>query len=222
MVEINMKYKAIILDLDGTLLNTIDDLANSMNRVLIQENFPIHTVADYKLMVGYGAYELVKRALPDTVKQEKNILAYLEQFKIDYFKNWNVKTELYSGIPDLLKELKQKGIRLTILSNKPQQATLKCIEQYLKDFRFEMIIGQREGIPAKPDPIAALEICDHLKLSPEQVLFVGDTAVDIETGKRAGMYTVGVTWGFRSKIELEKAKADYIIDQPNDLLTIFN
>lgn len=222
MIENNIKYKAIIFDLDGTLLNTIDDLANSMNRILNQENFPTYTVADYKLMVGYGAYELVKRALPDTVKQEKDILVYLDQFKKDYFENWNVKTELYEGIPDLLMALMQRGIRLTILSNKPQQATLKCIDQYLKDYRFETVLGQREGIPVKPDPVAALEICDYLKLAPEQILFVGDTAVDIETGRQAGMNTVGVTWGFRSKAEIEKAKADYIIDQPYDLLTIFN
>ncbi|MBT4526029.1 MAG: HAD family hydrolase [Deltaproteobacteria bacterium] len=217
-----MKYKAIIFDMDGTLLNTIDDLANSMNRVLSKDQFPTHTVADYKLMVGYGAYELVKRALPVTINEESDILPYLKQFKADYFENWNVKTELYWGVSEMLNSLEQLEIKLSILSNKPQPATLKCIEQYLHQYRFEIILGQREGIPVKPDPTGALEICDQLGLIPDQVIFIGDTAVDIETGKHAGMYTVGVTWGFRSRLELENAKADYIIDKPEMLMTIFN
>jgi len=217
-----MKYKAIIFDLDGTLLNTIDDLTNSMNRVLSKDRFPTYTVADYKLMVGYGAYELVKRALPASINKENDILSYLKQFKADYDANWNVKTELYWGVAEMLNSLVQLGIKLSILSNKPQEAMLKCVEQYLHPYRFEIILGQREGIPIKPDPTAALEMCDQLGLTPDQVIFIGDTAVDIETGKRAGMYTIGVNWGFRSRSELEKMKADYIIDKPEMLMTIFN
>ena len=206
--------------MDGTLLNTIDDIADAMNRTLVAYNFPIHQTEAYKQMVGKGITELVRQALPERQFTDEEFGQIFQQFADDYLSNWDVKTKLYQGIEPLLTELKRRKIKLAILSNKPQNGTEKCESRFFPDRPFEIVFGKRDGIPAKPDPVLAIEIADKFNIDVKNILFIGDSSIDMQTGKQAGMICVGVTWGFRSREELESSGADYIIDEPMQLIKV--
>lgn len=213
-------YKAVLFDLDGTLINSLHDIADSMNRVLVKKGYQAHDYDAYRYFVGRGLYNLVVRSLPEAEKTEKNITNLYQELLRDYEVNLLQKTVLYRGIPDLLDALTEKGIRLTILSNKADNFTKKIAAELLKNWPFDVVLGSGDDIPRKPHPGGALKICDALGLHPSDFLYIGDTNVDMETALAAGMYPVGVTWGFRTKKELLESGAATIIDKPIELLEL--
>ena len=213
-----MRYKAIIFDMDGTLLNTLTGLGSSANRVLATGNYPQHKIEDYRYFVGQGAEKLIESILPKNRRSEKNIRDCLNSFIDDYTANWRDEAEPYDKIPEMLDILTGQGIRLAILSNKPHNLTLKCAEELLAEWRFEKIFGQRDGVPKKPNPAGALEIAEQMELLPGDFLYVGDTGIDMETANNAGMFAVGVLWGFRSRDELLKTGASVLLKTPMDIL----
>lgn len=210
--------KLIIFDLDGTLLNTIADLASATNHALAANGYPQHATEEYRFFVGNGINKLFERALPDGEKTETNVLRIRQSFIPYYDVHCADLTRPYPGIPELLNTLQQKGIQIAVASNKYQRATGKLIPHFFPDIRFTAIFGQREGIPRKPDPQIVHEIIKLAGVQPEDVLYVGDSNVDMQTALHAKVDGIGVTWGFRPRTELEEGHPFAIIDKASDLL----
>ena len=210
--------KLIIFDLDGTLLNTLSDLAHSANHALEKCGFPIHPIESYKFFVGNGINKLLERCLPDNQKTEPNITRIKDVMLSYYDRHHSVRTEPYPGVHDLLKKLQSNGIKLAVASNKYQSATEKLIRQYFPDICFTAILGQREGIPVKPDPAIVYEILQTAGIAPEETLYIGDSGVDMQTASNSGVASIGVTWGFRPREELEVSGANCIVDTTNEIL----
>jgi len=218
-----MSYKVVIFDLDGTLLDTLEDLAISFNHVLIQNGFPSHPMSSYRYFIGHGATACLLRILPEHERNLDTIqFKYLEQFKTNYYQNWDKKTKVYDGIYQLLDALVESKIHTAVLSNKPHEITVKCIGKFFQQVLFSIVLGQIDSQPIKPDPIGALTIADKLQVLPSECLFVGDTSVDMQTAQNAGMIPVGATWGYRTVQELEKSGACHIIHQPLELLELMS
>lgn len=215
-----MTYRATIFDLDGTLLDTLEDLSNSVNRVLAARGFPTHTVDEYRYFVGDGTVMLINRALPEEQRNDATIHACLEAYYEDYGRNWNVKTRPYEGIPEMLDALTDHGLKIAVLSNKRHEFTQRCVECLLPNWTFDAVLGQRDEVNRKPDPAGALEVAGRLKISPADFLYLGDSAVDMKTAIAAGMFPVGVLWGFRPPEELQDAGAQVLIERPLDILNI--
>lgn len=213
-----MKFKAVLFDLDGTLLDTIDDLADSMNSVLKKHEFPKHGIDKYKYFVGDGMDVLVRRALPVFLKDESVIAGCIAAMKEEYSFRWADKTRPYDGIPELLDAFSASGVRLSILSNKPHEPTGIVVSRMLADWKFEMVVGVRDGVPRKPDPAAAVSIAESLGIAPDEFLYLGDTHTDMETAVAAGMFPAGALWGFRTADELIEAGARILVRHPADLL----
>lgn len=214
--------KLVIFDLDGTLLNTIADLAAATNQALQQEGFPTHETDAYRFFVGNGINKLFERALPEQERTEKNILKIRSLF-IPYYDVHNVDlSRPYPGIPELLAALQQKGIMLGVASNKYQAATQKLIAHYFPNISFVEVLGQREGIPAKPDPSIVNDILAKAGVEREEVLYVGDSNVDMQTAHNAGVTAVGVAWGFRPRTELEALDPAHILEKAEDLLPLLH
>jgi len=215
-----MKKKLIIFDLDGTVINTIADLAQSTNYALKTLGYPTHPEEAYKFMVGNGINNLFLRALPENEKTQENVLRVRELF-IPYYNNHNTdKSKPYPGIVDLLHTLQGQGYQLAIASNKYREATLKIIPHYFPDIRFTAIEGQHEARPTKPDPQIVYDIITQADVNLEEVLYIGDSAVDMNTALNAGVTACGVTWGFRPRTELETPHPQFIIDKAEEILTI--
>ncbi len=215
-----MSYKAVLFDLDGTLLDTLEDLANAGNRVLADQSLPVHPVDAYRYFVGAGIVNLVERILPESHRQAQMIASTVAEFERVYAENWHDRTAPYAGVPEMLDQLVANGLQLAILSNKPEAFTLLCVEKLLPHWPFSPIFGQRPGVPKKPDPAAALEAAQRLNSSPREILYVGDTSIDMHTARSAGMDPVGVLWGFRGADELKEAGAGWLINHPRELLDI--
>lgn len=216
-----MHIKATIFDLDGTLLDTLEDLAASFNRVLSKNRFPIHKPEEYRNFVGNGALTCLTRILPQDHRfRARDIEKLLQEFKWDYNQNWNKTTKPYPAIPELLDALVKSNIRLAVLSNKPHDITLKCVNYYFKQNPFSIILGQSEQIPVKPNPTGVLHIIDQLGILPSETLLIGDTSTDMVTARNAGLTPIGVAWGFRTITELQESGASRIIHDPLDLLEI--
>lgn len=213
-----MNYNAVIFDLDGTLLDSIEDLADSMNAVLKSAGFPVHDVESYKYYVGDGMEKLVFRALPEVYRDNETVKQFSEKMQEEYAKRWNKKTRPYDGIPELLDILAGKNIHMAVLSNKPDNFTKLIVKELLPNWNFRVVCGDRNGIPKKPDPKGALEIAGALGLQPKNVLYLGDTGTDMQTANNAGMFAVGALWGFRKREELVINGAKALIDNPLDLL----
>lgn len=213
-----MRVKAVLFDLDGTLLDTLEDIANSANSALIRHGLPQNEVDAYRYFVGDGVAKLISRALPDGKRDSDIIADCVKAFREDYSRNWNVKTRPYEGVPELLHALAAEHIKMAILSNKPDDFTKRCVTELLPNHDFEMILGQRHGIPMKPDPAGALQIADRLGIMPSQFLYLGDSAIDMKTAVRADMFPVGALWGFRPLEELQEHGAQAVIEHPMDLL----
>ncbi len=213
-----MKFKAVLFDLDGTLLDTIEDISDSMNSVLAKNGYPVHDIEAYKYFVGDGMKTLVQRALPKGTYSTQQIDNYLQANKAEYARRWSDKTVLYPGIGGLLDGLTDKGINCAVLSNKPDAFTKQIVEKLLAGWNFYPIFGERLGIPKKPDPAGALEIASILKVKPEECLYLGDTGTDMETAKAAGMYAIGVLWGFRKADELLDSGARVLVSDPLQVL----
>lgn len=212
------KYSAVIFDMDGTLLNTLEDLGDCMNRVLARAGYPTHPIDDYRYFVGDGIMNLVRRVLPEQRRDEETIRQIQTAMAEEYGKHWADKTDLYPGVSGLLDELRKREIRRGILSNKPHSSTEVIANRFFKDWQFDPVFGARDGVPRKPDPAAALEICTHWGLEPSEVLYAGDTNTDMQTARQGGMFAVGVLWGFRSREELIENGAKELISTPQDIL----
>jgi phosphoglycolate phosphatase len=213
-----MEYKAVLFDLDGTLIDTVDDIGDAVNRVLSNRKFPTHSISTYRLFIGEGVKMLFTRALPEEDRNQDLITACLKEFIEDYRCSYNVKTKLYDGVPELLDMLKLRGLKLAILSNKPHPITKDCVAFFLSKWDFKVVLGQQDSIPRKPDPQGALEVAQRLKILPSQFIYLGDTATDMKTAVSAGMFPVGVLWGFRSLEELMENGARVVIDEPIQLM----
>ncbi|MEG2149593.1 MAG: HAD family hydrolase [Bacteroidaceae bacterium] len=209
--------RLIIFDLDGTLLNTIADLAHSTNYALKQCGFPQHEVDSYKLFVGNGINKLFERALPEDARTEANILNVRKHF-LPYYDEHNTDCSApYPGIVELLTKLRTEGLMIAVASNKYQRATLKLIAHYFPDICFAAVLGQRDGVPVKPEPSIINDIISLADVKLEEVLYVGDSGVDMQTAKNAGVTSIGVTWGFRPRTELLAFHPDYIVDTTEEI-----
>lgn len=215
-----MTYQAVIFDLDGTLLDTLDDLAASVNRVLGANGYPTHPHDAYRWFIGDGSALLMERALPTERRSPEIIRTCLQSLLDDYNRNWHSATQPYDGIPELLDELQQRGRQMAVVTNKPHRFTGLMIDHYFKAIPFRTVLGQQDGIPKKPDPRQALAAAEAMGVSPSDCLFLGDSAVDMETANRAGMLPVGADWGFRPTQELIDAGAAHVIKHPMELLGI--
>ena len=216
-----MKFEAVLFDLDGTLIDTIDDIGDAVNRVLKNRGFPPHTISTYRRFVGEGTRILLTRSIPKEKLDENLINACLKEFIKDYNRNFNIKSKPYNGIPELLDVLKAKGLKLAILSNKPDSITKKCVESLLSKWDFDVVFGQRDSVPRKPNPQGALEVAEKLAIPPSNFLYLGDTAVDMKTAVSADMFPVGVLWGSRTLKELKENGARAVIAEPLKVLDFF-
>jgi phosphoglycolate phosphatase len=214
--------KLVIFDLDGTLLNTLRDLAKSTNYALSQQDFPTHPVEDYKFFVGNGINKLFERALPEGENTTETMLRIRHDF-LSYYQTHNTDyTTPYPGITELLKQLQRRNIMSAVASNKYQEATAKLVKHYFPEVSFVKILGQRDGIAPKPDPAIVNEILTSASVSRDEVLYVGDSGVDMQTALHSSVIACGVSWGFRPRAELEAFHPSHIVDCPDDILAIID
>ncbi|MFH0946522.1 MAG: HAD-IA family hydrolase [Planctomycetota bacterium] len=215
-----MTWKAVIFDLDGTLTDTLQTIAVSVDHGLAELGLPGHTTDAYRLMVGEGVEELCRRALPDGKQHElENLLRRVRAF---YDQNILLHVRLYDGVLDLLRSLRQRGAHLAVLSNKPDSLAQATVDGMGLRPYFDVVLGASDSLPRKPDPEAAWWVAGQLALDREQVLFVGDTPIDVNTARAAGMASVAVTWGFRTREELLPSEPSYLVDQPGQVLGVFD
>jgi phosphoglycolate phosphatase len=214
-------FRAVLFDLDGTLLDTLEDLADSTNRSLALLGLSVHPVEAYRYFVGDGIENLARRALPADRQDPGTVAELKESVAREYAAHWADKTRIYQGIPELLDALCARKVPMAILSNKPHPFTLAISERYFRRWPFAAVFGARDSHPRKPDPAAALEIGMELGLRPEEMLYAGDSNTDMRTASRAGMFAVGVLWGFRTREELLESGAQALVARPEDLLTYF-
>ncbi len=210
----------IIFDLDGTLLNTIGDLAACCNQTLEKHDLPTHTDEDYNSFVGNGILRLVERAIPEPLRTEERIAEVRKDFVALYTENIAIHTKPYAGIVELLRALQERGIAIAIASNKFQAGCEKLAKHYFPNIRFATVLGQRPNIALKPDPYIIREIIQRTSYTPDKILYVGDSGVDMLTASAAGVDSVGVTWGFRCREELVEAGAKHIVDKASDILAL--
>lgn len=220
-----LDIKGIIFDLDGTLLNTLEDIATAENKALAELGFPTIPIDEYRWIVGGGAENIAQRLLPQTMQDEKSIRNFVDRFRHFYHQNWHDKTCPYPGIKELITALQQKKIKMAIISNKPEEFALKIADYYFPDWQgkeqpalFTHVLGHNKVLPAKPDPTTAKAIAGHWKLLVHQIGFIGDSDIDILTAINAGMVPIGAEWGFRGSEELNASGAKLLLKQPIDLL----
>jgi phosphoglycolate phosphatase len=217
-----MHFEAVVFDLDGTLLDTLEDIANSANNVLAKHGYPTHPVDDYRDFVGAGVTMLITRLLPDEERDDDIIRKCVKAFLAQYSRNWNVKTKPYGGVEDTLNALVARHMKLAVLSNKPEEFTQQCVAEFLPYGAFEMVVGHRNRIPPKPHPAGALHIAECLKVPPGHIAYVGDSAIDMETAIAAGMLPVGALWGFGSLKQLQHSGAKSLIERPEEILDLLS
>lgn len=212
------KHKAVIFDLDGTLLDSVEDIGISMNMVLKAKGFPEHPIKNYNQLVGSGAGTLVSQSIPSNLTTDDALLAdCLAQFRTIYRENWNIHSKLYDGITDLLDSLTEQQTPFAIFSNKPNNFVQLCVNEHMPNYKFTHVLGHSDNISLKPDPTGALIIADGMGIKPNDIIFVGDTGIDMQTATNANMLPIGVPWGFRPE-ELLTSGAESVISHPTDLL----
>lgn len=207
-----------MFDLDGTLLDTLMDIADSVNCALASFGFPQHELDAYRYFVGDGVEALAVRALPENRRDRMTVSKLATRIDEAYSLCWANNTRPYPGIPELLDNLTGLGIRLAVLSNKAQSFAEQTVSRFLTNWRFEMVVGAMPSIPKKPDPAAALQIARQMSLKPGEFLYLGDSAVDMKTASAADMYPVGAMWGFRTADELIAGGAKALVKEPLDVL----
>jgi phosphoglycolate phosphatase len=211
---------AVIFDLDGTLIDSLADIAESTNAALAEGGYPIHSLETYKRFVGDGMPALVRRALPAESRDPATIDALVESVRRIYRSRWDRSTRPYAGIAELLDALVKRRLSLAVLSNKPQESTELAVARLLSRWRFAAVVGARPDLPLKPDPAGATLIARELGLEPSRIAYLGDTDTDMRTARAAGMYAVGAGWGFRPASELHTTGARLVIEHPIELLAI--
>lgn len=214
-----MKFEGVIFDLDGTLVNSLEDIADSMNSVLMDFNYPAHEVESYKSFIGKGIQNLVRVSLPESNRDEITVTKCSNLMMETYKKNCLNKTKLYDGIIDLLNQLKSRNMKLGVFSNKADELTKKIVQELMPNY-FDIVMGLSTEAHKKPNPVGALHISEKLNIPPENMLYIGDTDIDMQTANNSGMYGIGVLWGFRTKEELIASGAKYVLNYPMDLLDI--
>ncbi len=214
------RTKLVIFDLDGTLLDTIGDLAVSCNHILAQFGHPTHPTDAYPMFVGNGIAKLLERALPAECREAE----YVERVKLSFVEYYSVHiaehTRPYDGVLGLLNRLEELGVKLAVASNKFHKGTVALIDHFFGCDRFASVYGQRVGVPIKPDPTVVEQIITEAGVSRDEVLYVGDSGVDMRTALAVGVRSVGVTWGFRSREELAEAGATYLVDRAEEILKL--
>ena len=214
---------AVIFDMDGTLLDTIEDIADASNRVYVPRGLEPCSIEEMKSLVGDGAEELIRRVFVSrgkTSPDDTEVAAILREYRREYEACWRAHSRPYEGIPELLAELSRRGIKTAVLSNKAQMFTGLMAEELLAPHRFDIVRGSLPGVPLKPDPTPALAIAAELGVAPAACAFVGDTNVDMTTARAAGMLAVGALWGFRTADELRANGAAVLIATPAELLDV--
>ena len=214
-----MKFNAVFFDLDGTLANSLADLANSVNYVLSQNGFPTHNAECYKYFAGDGILKMIERAVPSEYSSDPIVYELKDRFMEYYAKHYADNTVAYDGLNELVDALKQKVIKIAVVTNKAQEMAEKVVNKLFGD-SFDYILGLREGIPAKPDPTGIFMAMKELDVEPKECAFVGDTGMDVAGGVNAGAYPIGVLWGFREKQELVKFGAKEFASNAKELLNI--
>jgi phosphoglycolate phosphatase len=215
-----VSFDAVIFDLDGTLADTLEDIADAMNRVLGGRGFPVHDYEDYRFLIGKGMRNLVAQALPVQQRSEGVIDDCLTWLLHDYARRCLIKTRLYDGVEELLAGLRAEGVRLAVLSNKVDNLTRRIVEGLTEPRTFTVVMGARAGVSLKPDPAGALAVARRLGVEPEHIAYLGDSETDTRTAAAAGMQAVGVSWGFRRRDELLESGARVVIDHPLELLAL--
>lgn len=210
--------KLVVFDLDGTLINSLEDLADSANWMLLQHGYPTHPVDAYRYFVGDGMRKLIERILPPEERNDVRIEQCKAEFVAYYTIHMEDKTVVYPGMIELLKELKDRGLKIAVATNKVHIAVAPLMAKYFPGIRFDSMIGQREGIPVKPHPQIMYDILKETGCQPSETLHVGDTATDMQLAHSAGVTPVGVLWGYRPLDELQEAGAKFIIEKPEELL----
>jgi phosphoglycolate phosphatase len=211
-----MKYKAAIFDLDGTLLDTLEDIAFSMNAALREMGVPAHPAADYRGFVGQGLDMLAYEVLPESRRDEVSVKQCVAAMRTVYAGRWAHETKPYNGVSGMLAALRKAGVRCAVCSNKAHDFTMRIISHFFGGKTFDAVVGGGKFAP-KPDPAGVLHIAASMGLAPEEIIYVGDSDVDMRTAVNAGMYPLGVTWGFRSKEELLANGAKTIVDTPEQI-----
>ena len=215
-----MNYKAVLFDLDGTLLDTLEDIARSMNAVLTNAGFPAHPIEAYRGFIGEGIANLVRRALPEGCGDECTVQQHVSAMIDEYGRRWAEHTRPYPEIPELLHALAVRKFKMAVLSNKMDSFTRDMVKTLLADWQFEEVLGAQPSIPRKPDPAGALLISRQCGVRPEEFLYLGDSNTDMQTAVNAGMYPVGALWGFQEADQLLAAGAQKLIAKPLELLTL--
>lgn len=210
----------VIFDLDGTLLNTIGDLGAATNHALAHMGYPTHSAAAYNNMVGNGITKLIERALPDDARTPEIIETTRSHFLQYYTAHIHDTTVPYTGIPELLADLRQRNVAIAVASNKFQEGVTMLVNHFFPDIEWAAVMGHRHGVPAKPDHSIVFNILNEHPTPKANILYVGDSGVDMETARRACVTSCGVTWGFRTQRELEDHYADHIVSTPDDILSL--
>ncbi len=217
-----MKFRAVLFDLDGTLLDTIADLASSVNAALATHGLTPVPVGVFPGIVGDGMDMMARRILPPETVTPEFLRGFIEEVRKEYALRWKDETTPYPGIPALLDALTARGVRMAVLSNKPHEFTDLIIRTILSRWRFERVLGLRPGMPRKPDPAGAVEIARDMDLLPSEIVFLGDSGNDMHAATAAGMYPVGALWGYRGRQEISEAGAAVLISSPEELLRLFD
>jgi phosphoglycolate phosphatase len=215
-----MNYKAVLFDLDGTLIDSLAGLAEAMNLLLARLGYPTHPVEEYKYFVGSGIEEAIRRALPEQTRHTAPIERLAADYRALYDTIWPQQSPAYEGVPDMLAGLRKKKIKTAVLSNKSDDFTRRMTAKLFPDHEFAEVQGERRGVPRKPDPTAALQIAERLGIKPADFIFLGDSGIDMETAVRAGMYPLGALWGFRQAEELSTHGACDLLHHPLELLSL--
>lgn len=209
--------RAVLFDLDGTLTDTLEDIADAMNRSLRLHGLPQWPLDAYRYLVGDGAKKLAERAVRE---RQELALSVQREYQAYYQEHTRVKTKPYDGVPEMLCALQERGVPMAVFSNKPDADTKNVVAHFFPDVRFAVVRGQVEGVPVKPDPAGALAVAQAMGVLPEEVLYLGDTSTDMQCARNAGMHPMGALWGFRTEGELRDSGAECVLSQPLDLLSV--
>lgn len=220
MTKMTKMIKTAIFDLDGTLINSLADLADATNAGLARMGLPTHPAEKYRFFVGNGARKLCERVLPEELRTEEKISELQALFSEEYAKNCLNKTRPYEGIKELITDLGKAGVACAVASNKPDAFSKELISELFGEGQFALVTGKREGVPVKPAPQIVFNILSELGAQPDSAVFIGDSSVDVETAHNAGLECIGCTWGFRGEPELRSAGADHIARSAEDVFEI--